>query len=246
MGGASIVRSDLVVSFRETVLEKSCRTVMSKFPNKHNRLYMEARPIEEGLVEAIDEGRLGSPPHSSVGFHSRESSSTRFSGSLKPNGPQKISITFERFMVQAGSDFTGVATDMVTMNSTVKFTFRNTATFFGLHVTSTPLDLAFSQIAVGSGTIKKFYQKRKSQRLVTVSVVGDKVPLYGSGQGLKSLKGIPTTPVPLKLSFKVRSRGYVLGKLVKPKFYNKIDCSVAYDPKTVNVPMSLKNNCEFV
>ncbi|GKC88029.1 putative late embryogenesis abundant protein, LEA-14, partial [Tanacetum coccineum] len=222
----------------------------------------------------------GSPPHSSVGFHSRESSSTRFSGSLKPNGPQKIvinnndvalkrfnsieeeglldddyyhaekkiprrcyvlafvlgffilfglfalilygaskpqkpkltmrSITFERFMVQAGSDFTGVATDMVTMNSTVKFTFRNTATFFGLHVTSTPLDLAFSQIAVGSGTIKKFYQKRKSQRLVTVSVVGDKVPLYGSGQGLKSLKGIPTTPVPLKLSFKVRSRGYVL------------------------------------
>ena len=94
--------------------------------------------------------------------------------------------------------------------------------------------------------IKKFYQKRKSQRLVTVSVVGDKVPLYGSGQGLKSLKGIPTAPVPLKLSFKVRSRGYVLGKLVKPKFYNKIECSVAYDPKKVNVPMSLKNNCEFV
>ncbi|PWA43460.1 hypothetical protein CTI12_AA535390 [Artemisia annua] len=141
------------------------------------------------------------------------------------------SITFERFMVQAGSDFTGVATDMVTLNSTVKFTFRNTATFFGLHVTSTPLDLSFSQIAVGSGTIKKFYQKRKSQRLVTVSVVGDKVPLYGSGQGLKTLKGVPTAPVPLKLSFKVRSRGYVLGKLVKPKFYNKIECSVAYDPK---------------
>ncbi|KAJ0748510.1 putative small GTP-binding protein [Helianthus annuus] len=59
MGGAAIVVADPVVSFRETVLEKSCRTVMSKSPNKHNRLYMEARPLEEGLAEAIDEGRIG-------------------------------------------------------------------------------------------------------------------------------------------------------------------------------------------
>ncbi|KAJ0964776.1 hypothetical protein J5N97_025914 [Dioscorea zingiberensis] len=56
MGGAEITVSDPVVSFRETVLEKSCRMVMSKSPNKHNRLYMEARPMEDGLVEAIDEG----------------------------------------------------------------------------------------------------------------------------------------------------------------------------------------------
>ncbi|CAN6684291.1 unnamed protein product [Malus baccata var. baccata] len=59
MGGAEIIKSDPVVSFRETVLEKSSRTVMSKSPNKHNRLYMEARPLEEGLPEAIDEGRIG-------------------------------------------------------------------------------------------------------------------------------------------------------------------------------------------
>ncbi|KAG2600568.1 hypothetical protein PVAP13_5KG527914 [Panicum virgatum] len=59
MGGAEIIVSPPVVSFRETVLEKSCRTVMSKSPNKHNRLYMEARPLEEGLPEAIDEGRIG-------------------------------------------------------------------------------------------------------------------------------------------------------------------------------------------
>ncbi|KAG2310022.1 hypothetical protein Bca52824_021579 [Brassica carinata] len=59
MGGAEIVKSDPVVSFRETVLDRSVRTVMSKSPNKHNRLYMEARPLEEGLAEAIDEGRIG-------------------------------------------------------------------------------------------------------------------------------------------------------------------------------------------
>uniref|UniRef100_A0A803NVR3 Tr-type G domain-containing protein n=1 Tax=Cannabis sativa TaxID=3483 RepID=A0A803NVR3_CANSA len=59
MGGAEIVKSDPVVSFRETVLEKSSHTVMSKSPNKHNRLYMEARPLEDGLAEAIDDGRIG-------------------------------------------------------------------------------------------------------------------------------------------------------------------------------------------
>ncbi|KAF9586971.1 hypothetical protein IFM89_039843 [Coptis chinensis] len=59
MGGAEIIKSDPVVSFRETVLEKSVRTVMSKSPNKHNRLYMEARPLEHGLAEAIDDGRIG-------------------------------------------------------------------------------------------------------------------------------------------------------------------------------------------
>lgn len=59
MGGAEIRISDPVVSFRETVSAQSDHTVMSKSPNKHNRLYMQARPMEDGLAEAIDEGKIG-------------------------------------------------------------------------------------------------------------------------------------------------------------------------------------------
>lgn len=59
MGGAEIRVSDPVVSFRETVTGTSDHTVMSKSPNKHNRLYMIARPLEEGLPEAIDDGKVG-------------------------------------------------------------------------------------------------------------------------------------------------------------------------------------------
>merc|ERR1711871_1599254 len=59
MGGAPIKISDPVVSFRETVMDHSERTVMSKSPNKHNRLYVEARPLEEGIAEMIDEGEIG-------------------------------------------------------------------------------------------------------------------------------------------------------------------------------------------
>jgi len=59
MGGAEIRVSDPVVSFRETVTQESDHTCMSKSPNKHNRLYLTARPLEEGIPEAIDEGKIG-------------------------------------------------------------------------------------------------------------------------------------------------------------------------------------------
>jgi elongation factor 2 len=50
-------RSDPVVSYRETVSEKSNQICLSKSPNKHNRLYMSAQPMEEGLAEDIDSGK---------------------------------------------------------------------------------------------------------------------------------------------------------------------------------------------
>jgi len=56
MGGAELKISDPVVSFRETVSAESDHMVMSKSPNKHNRLYFKARPLEEGLSEEIEEG----------------------------------------------------------------------------------------------------------------------------------------------------------------------------------------------
>ncbi|KDP41715.1 hypothetical protein JCGZ_16122 [Jatropha curcas] len=265
---------------------------------------------------------VGSPPHShsSVGRHSRESSSSRFSGSLKPGSrkispndgsrgdqrkgqkqwkecavieeeglledeerekgiprrcyflifvlgffvlfsffslilwgaskPQKPkitmkSITFEHFGIQAGSDATGVATDMISVNSTIKMIYRNTGTFFGVHVTSTPVDLSYSEITIASGILKKFYQSRKSHRSVAISVKSNKIPLYGSGAGLSSSTGMPTLPVPLKLNFIIRSRAYVLGKLVKPKFYKRIECDITFDSKKLNVPISLKKSCTY-
>ncbi|XWS14718.1 hypothetical protein CRYUN_Cryun35bG0032800 [Craigia yunnanensis] len=266
---------------------------------------------------------MGSPPHShsSVGRHSHESSSSLFSGSLKPGSrqispndsssrgahgkghkqwkecdvieeeglledeerkkglrrrcyflafvlgffilfsmfslilwgasrPQKPKITmksikFEQFKIQAGSDFTGVTTDMITMNSTVKMIYRNTGTFFGVHVTSSPLDLSYSQINIASGTMKKFYQSKKSQRSVTVMVMGNKVPLYGNGASMSSLTGTTSLPVSLKLNFVVRSKAYVLGKLVRPKFYKNIECDITFDPKKLNVPISLKKSCTY-
>jgi elongation factor 2 len=58
MGGAPITVSEPVVSFRETVTGESREVCLSKSPNKHNRLYCVAKPLEEGLPEAIDAGKV--------------------------------------------------------------------------------------------------------------------------------------------------------------------------------------------
>jgi len=52
--------SDPVVSYRETVSEESEIMCLAKSPNKHNRLYMRAVPMPEGLPEDIDKGDVTS------------------------------------------------------------------------------------------------------------------------------------------------------------------------------------------
>merc|ERR1712178_259597 len=51
--------SEPVVSYRETVSALSNQTCLSKSPNKHNRLYVEAEPLADDLSVAIEAGKAG-------------------------------------------------------------------------------------------------------------------------------------------------------------------------------------------
>jgi elongation factor 2 len=51
-------KSDPVVSYRETCSAESDQVCLSKSPNKHNRLYMKAVPMPDGLAEDIDKGDI--------------------------------------------------------------------------------------------------------------------------------------------------------------------------------------------
>ncbi|KAK4772405.1 hypothetical protein SAY86_014180 [Trapa natans] len=162
--------------------------------------------------------------------------------------PQKPKITiktirFDEFVVQAGADNSGVATSMVTVNSTLRLTFRNTGTFFGVHVGPSLLELTYSQLTLATGNMGKFYQSRKSQRLVTVALKGSSIPVYGGGADLTSANRVSGRPVPLRLTIMVNARAYVMGKLVRPKFHKWIVCSVVMDPKKMSQALSLKDNC---
>jgi elongation factor 2 len=49
---------DPVVGYRETIQAESSITALSKSPNKHNRIFMKAMPLENELSKAIEEGKV--------------------------------------------------------------------------------------------------------------------------------------------------------------------------------------------
>merc|ERR1712172_73830 len=51
--------SDPVVSYRETVADESNVVCLAKSPNKHNRIYLKAEPMDEELNKAIEDGKCG-------------------------------------------------------------------------------------------------------------------------------------------------------------------------------------------
>ena len=53
-----ITKSDPVVPYKETVTAKSSQICLAKSPNKHNRLYVIAEPLDEELVKEIEEGTI--------------------------------------------------------------------------------------------------------------------------------------------------------------------------------------------
>ncbi|XP_066344993.1 uncharacterized protein [Miscanthus floridulus] len=175
------------------------------------------------------------------------------SRSQKPHIVMK-SIRFDNFIIQAGTDASLVPTDMATTNSTVKFTYRNKGTFFGIHVTADPFQLSYSQLTLASGDLNKFYQARSSSRTVSVAVVGNKVPLYGGGPTLTAAPGAggkgaqastTVASVPMVLRTTLHSRAYVLGALVKPKFTLAVECRVLMNPSKQNKPISLEKACHY-
>ena len=58
MKGAPVKISKPVVSFCETVAKKTELTIISKSPNKHNRVYLEAEPLSQEVVEAIEKNEI--------------------------------------------------------------------------------------------------------------------------------------------------------------------------------------------
>ncbi|KAJ3680455.1 hypothetical protein LUZ60_016733 [Juncus effusus] len=157
------------------------------------------------------------------------------------------SMVFESYNIQAGMDYTGVPTKMMTLNSTVRIVFYNPATFFGIHVSSSPLSLFFYDLPVASGHMGEFYQRRKSGRILNIAVSGNQIPLYGGGSTLMSRSSGPSSAVvPLNLTFVMRARAHVLGYLVKSKFYRRVKCSLYLRERRLGKPIrNIAVACEY-
>ncbi|XP_074555937.1 uncharacterized protein LOC141811783 [Curcuma longa] len=206
---------------------------------------------EEGSYDDLDDDKgLSRRCQIILGFVSFVLLFTLFSliiwGAARPYKPDVIvkTLLMDDFYAGEGTDATGVPTKMVTLNCSVKMSVYNTAAMFGIHVTSGPIRLMFSEITVATGALQKYYQRRKSHRTVSVVLHGEKVPLYGAGAGmtLSSTGGA----VPLTLDFDIISRGYVIGKLVRVKHQKHISCPLVVD-SSKNKPVKFSQNaCTYL
>ncbi|CAK9161491.1 unnamed protein product [Ilex paraguariensis] len=162
--------------------------------------------------------------------------------------PYKAEVTVKSLVVNnlyvgVGSDLSGVPTKMLTVNSSLRMSIYNPATFYGIHVSSTPVNLVYSKITVATGQLKKYYQPRKSRWLVLVNLEGTKVPLYGAGSSLTvSDNGVQ---VPLTLEFEIRSRGDLVGKLVRTKHQRQISCPLVIDSTSTKPIKFKKDSCTY-
>lgn len=60
----------------------------------------------------------------------------------------------DNIYVGSGADFSGVPTKMLTVNGSLKLGVYNPATVFGIHVSSTLINLVYSEITVATGQVK--------------------------------------------------------------------------------------------
>ena len=71
------------------------------------------------------------------------------------------------------------------------------------------------------------------------------VQFVATAAGGKAGTAGKVTPVPMTLRTMVRSRAYVLGALVKPRFTKNVECQVVMDPAKLNKPISLEKACQY-
>uniref|UniRef100_A0A8I6X4J8 Uncharacterized protein n=1 Tax=Hordeum vulgare subsp. vulgare TaxID=112509 RepID=A0A8I6X4J8_HORVV len=152
------------------------------------------------------------------------------------------SLTVENFYAGEGTDATGVPTKFVTMNCSLEMDVDNPSTMFGIHVSSTSIQLYYSQIPIASGQLEKFYQPKKSRHVLSVNLHGEKTPLYGAGA---TFVLTDTDGVPLTVDLAVRTRGYVIGRLVRVTHAKRVRCPVLVSSLTDRPIMIAQTACSY-
>lgn len=59
MQNIEVKQSDPIVTFRESISAVTPEPALAKSPNKHNRLYVIAEPLSQGVIDSIEAGEIG-------------------------------------------------------------------------------------------------------------------------------------------------------------------------------------------
>ncbi|EOA29694.1 hypothetical protein CARUB_v10016215mg [Capsella rubella] len=132
-------------------------------------------------------------------------------------------VNVHSFYYGEGSDSTGVPTKIMNFNCSVEITTHNPSTLFGIHVSSSDINLIYSrQFTLAIAQLKSYYQPKQSNHTSRINLVGSKVPLYGASADL--VASDHNGGVPVKLEFEIRSRANIVGHLVKSRHQEHLSC----------------------
>lgn len=90
--------------------------------------------------------------------------------------------------------------------------------------------------------LEKFYQPKKSRHVASVTLHGEKTPLYGAGA---TFVLTDTDGVPLTADLAVRTRGYVIGRLVRVTHAKRVRCPVLVSSLTDRPIMIAQTACSY-
>ena len=80
---------------------------------------------------------------------------------------------------------------------------------------------------------------------MSVILEGTKVPLYGAGSSLAVSTNNNAVEYPFTLELEIKSRGDVVGKLVRTKHRRKVSCPVVIDSTRTKPIKFKKNTCAY-
>ncbi|XP_047331562.1 uncharacterized protein LOC124935154 [Impatiens glandulifera] len=152
-------------------------------------------------------------------------------------------LKLHSFYMGFGSDHTGVPTSLLSLDTSLKLSIYNPATFFGIHV-SAQSRLLYSGLQIATSNLR-YYQPRKSSNLLCINIGGNKVPLYGAG-GILAIADRDGR-IPLRLEIQIQALGKVFGRLVKTHQRWNVSCSLTI--KNDNNRRSIKfkqNSCIYL
>ncbi|KAJ8748823.1 hypothetical protein K2173_011381 [Erythroxylum novogranatense] len=139
-----------------------------------------------------------------------------------------------QFWLAEGVDGHGVATEILTCNSSVHLVIENKSKYFVLHIKPPLLELSFGRLPIAMSRGHKLHAESRSRTLFKLYVGTRNKPMYGAGRNMLDMLDSGTgLPLLIRLSFSSSFR--VVWSLIKPKFHHQVHCLLiirkSYDKK---------------
>ncbi|XP_043692112.1 uncharacterized protein LOC122642641 [Telopea speciosissima] len=140
--------------------------------------------------------------------------------------PPKMSLKMagiQQFGLGEGVDGSGVTTNILTCNCSMKLQIDNKSKLFGLHIQPPIIDMSFGRFIFGSSQGPELYAESDGPTMVPLYVGTSNKAMYGAGRTMEDMlesgKGLQ-----LIIQMRLSSSFRVVWDLIKPRFHHHAEC----------------------